>query len=54
MKAAQMVLAYVFVPKLPIARLLIDVLKEVLQQSLSIDQNEVIASLFSQFQESRS
>ena len=30
--------------------LLIDVLKEALQQSRSIDQNEVIASLFSQFQ----
>ena len=34
--------------------LVIGVLKEALQQSRSIDQNEVIASLFSQFQESRS
>ncbi len=32
--------------------LVIGVLKEALQQSRSIDQNEVIASLFSQFQES--
>ncbi len=34
--------------------LVIDLLKEALQQSPSIDQNQVIASLFSQFQESRS
>ena len=32
--------------------LVINVLKEALQQSRSMDQNEVIASLFSQFQES--
>ncbi|MEM1167971.1 MAG: Uma2 family endonuclease [Cyanobacteria bacterium P01_H01_bin.35] len=32
--------------------LVINVLKEALQQSISIDQNEVIASLLSQFQES--
>ncbi|MDJ0515891.1 MAG: hypothetical protein QNJ74_06335 [Trichodesmium sp. MO_231.B1] len=34
--------------------LVIGLLKEALQQSRSIEQNEVIASLFSQFQESRS
>ncbi len=34
--------------------LVIDVLKEALQQSLSISQNQVIASLISQFQESGS
>ena len=34
--------------------LLIDVLKEALQQSRSVSQNQVFASLFSQFQESRS
>ncbi len=34
--------------------LLIDVLKEALQQSRSINQNQVIASLLSQFKESRS
>ncbi|MEB3342862.1 hypothetical protein [Okeania sp.] len=32
--------------------LLISILKEALEQSRSINQNEVIASLFSQFQES--
>lgn len=32
--------------------LVIDVLKEALQQSLSVSQNQVIASLFSKFQES--
>ncbi|MGD1809567.1 hypothetical protein ACP6PL_29605 [Dapis sp. BLCC M126] len=34
--------------------LVIGLLKEALQQSRSIEQNEVIASVFSQFQESRS
>ncbi|MGD1704970.1 Uma2 family endonuclease [Dapis sp. BLCC M229] len=34
--------------------LVIDVLKDALQQSRSINQNQVIASLFSQFQQSQS